>query len=297
VIGGQVLIKGFGNNKLGVHALVWVGGWSDEECESAIAQTKAAGYDLIEMVALDPSKLDITHTRETLQKHGIEGACSLGLGESNDINSEDMATVKKGEETLLGALKFVEGVGGNFLGGVIHSALKKYDHETTPKARANSVAVIKQLAQEAQKSGITICLEPVNRYETNLLNTAQQTIDFINDVGEQNVMVHLDIYHCNIEEDGYRNPILTCGDRLGYVHIGESHRGYLGTGTNDFETFFSALKEVDYGGAITFESFSSAVVDPKLSMMLGVWRNLWSDSMDLAVKAREFMQNSISQAR
>jgi D-psicose/D-tagatose/L-ribulose 3-epimerase len=291
------MIKGFGNNKLGCHALVWVGGWSNEECESAISRTKAAGYDLIEMVALDPTKLDTAFTRDTLQKHGIEGTCSLGLGDSNDINSEDMAKVKKGEETLLGALKFVEGVGGKFLGGVIHSALRKYSVETTPKARANSVSVIKQIAKEAQKSGITIALEPVNRYETNLLNTAQQTVDFINEVGEPNVMVHLDVYHCNIEEDGYRNPILACGDRLGYVHIGESHRGYLGTGTIDFAKFFDALAEVDYGGYITFESFSSAVVDPKLSMMLGIWRNLWSDSMDLAVKAREFMQNSISEAR
>jgi len=291
------MIKGFGNNKLGCHALVWVGGWSNEECETAIANTKAAGYDLIEMVALDPTKLDTSFTRDTLQKHGVEGTCSLGLGESNDINSEDMTKVKKGEETLLGALKFVEGVGGKFLGGVIHSALRKYPEETTPKARANSVSVIKQIAKEAQKSGITIALEPVNRYETNLLNTAQQTIDFINDVGEPNVTVHLDVYHCNIEEDGYRNPILACGDRLGYVHIGESHRGYLGTGTIDFAKFFDALAEVDYGGYITFESFSSAVVDPKLSMMLGIWRNLWSDSMDLAVKAREFMQNSISEAR
>jgi D-psicose/D-tagatose/L-ribulose 3-epimerase len=291
------MIKGFGNNKLGCHALVWVGGWSNEECESAISRTKAARYDLIEMVALDPTKLDTAFTRDTLQKHGIEGTCSLGLGDSNDINSEDMAKVKKGEETLLGALKFVEGVGGKFLGGVIHSALRKYSVETTPKARANSVSVIKQIAKEAQKSGITIALEPVNRYETNLLNTAQQTVDFINEVGEPNVMVHLDVYHCNIEEDGYRNPILACGDRLGYVHIGESHRGYLGTGTIDFAKFFDALAEVDYGGYITFESFSSAVVDPKLSMMLGIWRNLWSDSMDLAVKAREFMQNSISEAR
>ena len=291
------MIKGFGNNKLGCHALVWVGGWSNEECESAISRTKAARYDLIEMVALDPTKLDTAFTRDTLQKHGIEGTCSLGLGDSNDINSEDMAKVKKGEETLLGALKFVEGVGGKFLGGVIHSALRKYSVETTPKARANSVSVIKQIAKEAQKSGITIALEPVNRYETNLLNTAQQTVDFINEVGEPNVMVHLDVYHCNIEEDGYRNPILACGDRLGYVHIGESHRGYLGIGTIDFAKFFDALAEVDYGGYITFESFSSAVVDPKLSMMLGIWRNLWSDSMDLAVKAREFMQNSISEAR
>jgi D-psicose/D-tagatose/L-ribulose 3-epimerase len=92
-------------------------------------------------------------------------------------------------------------------------------------------------------------------------------------------------------------PVLLCGKRLGYVHVGESHRGYLGTGTIDFESFFKALAQIDYQGVVTFESFSSTVVSEELSNALAVWRNLWGDGMDLAVHARQFMANGLRAAR
>jgi D-psicose/D-tagatose/L-ribulose 3-epimerase len=94
----------------------------------------------------------------------------------------------------------------------------------------------------------------------------------------------------NIEEDGMEKSVLAAKDRLGYVHIGESHRGYLGTGNVNFEVFFNALKKINYQGPMTFESFSSEVVDPNLSNTLCVWRNLWNDSDDLAQKALQFMK-------
>ena len=141
--------------------------------------------------------------------------------------------------------------------------------------------------------GITIGLEFVNRYESNLLNTAQQTLDYLDLVGEGNVLVHADVYHMNIEEQDFRTPVLGCGERLGYVHLGESHRGYLGTGTVDFPAFFAALHEIDYRGTVTFESFSSAVVDEHLSNTLAIWRNLWGDGMDLATHARSFIRDGL----
>jgi D-psicose/D-tagatose/L-ribulose 3-epimerase len=88
--------------------------------------------------------------------------------------------------------------------------------------------------------------------------------------------------------------VLAAGDRLGYVHVGESHRGYLGTGNVDFDSFFGALKKINYQGPVTFESFSSAVVDPALSNALRIWRNLWTDSHDLADKAINFMKKRYS---
>jgi D-psicose/D-tagatose/L-ribulose 3-epimerase len=84
---------------------------------------------------------------------------------------------------------------------------------------------------------------------------------------------------------------------VGYVHIGESNRGSLGQGTINFPEVFGALVDMDYAGPITFESFSSAVVDPGLSNTLAVWRNLWTDGMDLATHAREFMSSGIELAQ
>ena len=106
------------------------------------------------------------------------------------------------------------------------------------------------------------------------------------DIGADNVVIHLDTYHMNIEEDDLVRPVCDAGDRLGYVHIGENHRGYLGSGHLDFTAFFGALATVNYRGPVTFESFSSAVVAPGLSNDLAIWRNLWDDGADLAVHAR-----------
>lgn len=285
------------SNPLGVHALVWTGAWTPDDAELAIASTKKAGFDLIEIPALDPSRIDISDTRARLDAHGITAGFSLGLTLDTDINSEDTAKVEGGRTTLMKALEVARGAGSTYLGGVLFGALAKYPGPTTDTARRNSASVIKELAQEAAKDNIAVGLEFVNRYESNLLNTVEQTLEFMDIVDEPNVVVHADVYHMNIEENGFRTPILLCGDRLGYVHVGESNRGYLGTGTIDFDEFFGALADIDYSGPITFESFSSTVVDPQLSNTLAVWRNLWTDSMDLATSAREFISSGMERAR
>ena len=285
------------SNPLGVHALVWTGGWSPEEAEVAIASTAAAGFDIIEIPALDPARIDIADTAQRLRAHGLAATISLGLAPDSDINSEDADRIALGRRTLLDALAVARGLQASYVGGVIFSAMTKYSGPTTDRARRNSASVIKELAQEAARDDITIGLEFVNRYESNLLNTVQQTLDYMDLVDEPNVVVHADVYHMNIEERGFRAPLLLCADRLGYVHIGESNRGYLGQGTIDFDEVFGALADIDYTGPMTFESFSSAVVDPQLSTTLAVWRNLWSDGMDLATHARGFIAAGMEQAR
>jgi D-psicose/D-tagatose/L-ribulose 3-epimerase len=281
---------------LGVHALVWVGGWSKEECRTAIKNTVEAGYGLIEIPALDPSKIDSKDTAQVLKEHGIKGACSLGLTFDADINNDDAAIVARGEERLMKALSVVESIGGDYLGGVLFSALGKYPKPASKKAWENSVQALKRLAKRAQESGITLGLEPVNRYESNLINTVDQAVQMIKDVGEKNVKVHLDVYHMNIEEQDLRTPVVKNKEHIGYVHIGASHRGGLGTGNIDFDQFFGALAEINYRGTITFESFSSAIVSPELSNTLAIWRNLWTDNKKMAKDARLYIEGKLAKA-
>lgn len=280
-------------NLLGVHALVWVGGWTNDQATEAIKNSAEAGYGLIEIPAFDPKSIDVEHTSKTLKEYGLKGACSLGLSFDADINNEDSDIAARGEARLMDALTVVERLGGNYLGGVVFSALGKYAKPTTPKAIENATNALRRLAQEAAKRGITVGLEPVNRYESNLINTGQQALDMIQNIGEKNVVVHLDVYHMNIEEQDLVSPVIAAGSQLGYVHIGASHRGPLGTGNIDFDSFFGALAKIGYTGTITFESFSSAVVSPDLSSTLGIWRNLWTDNKSMAKSAREYMEAKI----
>ena len=126
--------------------------------------------------------------------------------------------------------------------------------------------MLQDLAKEAGNLEMTLGLEVCNRYETNVINTAADALRLADDIGADNVTIHLDTYHMNIEEDDFVRPVLLVGDRLGYVHVGESHRGYLGSGHLDFTAFFHALADINYTGPITFESFSSAVVSPTFSV-------------------------------
>jgi D-psicose/D-tagatose/L-ribulose 3-epimerase len=285
-------------NRIGIHALVWVGGWTEDEATRAIASSAEAGFDLIELAALDPESFDADMTARLLQEHGLQVSASLGLSEDTDVSSEDPDVVARGRERLATALSVLRDSGGSVLCGVLYSKLGKYGGPATDRGRANSQEAIAWLADKAAASGITLALEFCNRYETNVINTTQETLDFITAVDRPNVMAHLDTYHMNIEEHSFRGAVQSAAaaGRLGYVHVGESHRGALGTGTIPWTEFFSALTEVGYEGIVTFESFSSEVVHRTLSNDLAIWRNLWTDNQALARDALAFTRSGLAAA-
>ena len=276
--------------KFGGHALVWAGDWSEASARKAAVSAKKAGYDYIEMLMIEPEKIDVVMTKEVLAEHGLSATASLGLSPETDVTSTNPSIVKKGDELLRKVVDKLHAIGSTELCGVIYCSLGKYPGPASAENRANSISAVTRLANYAADKGININLEVVNRYETNIMNTGKEGLKFLEAVNRPNAYLHLDTYHMNIEEDGMSQAVLDAGDALGYVHIGESHRGYLGSGNVDFDTFFSALKKINYSGPITFESFSSVVVDPALSNALCIWRNLWEDSDDLASHALKYMK-------
>jgi D-psicose/D-tagatose/L-ribulose 3-epimerase len=281
---------------IGVHALVWAEGWSEDEARRALELTKSTGYDFVEIPLLDPAVVDGRLTARLLDEYELAATCSLGLSLEADVSSEDGQIRARGEALLESAVATTAELGADFLGGVVYSAMAKYVSPPTERGRANAVETLARVAAGAAAAGVTIGVEPVNRYESNLLNTAEQALHFVDDVGAPNVVVHLDTYHMHIEERDLASPVHLCGSRLGYVHVGESHRGYLGTGSVDFPAFFGALAEVGYDGRIAFESFSSAVVSEPFQTALALWRDPWVDGRDVAACAREFLAAQLSAA-
>jgi D-psicose/D-tagatose/L-ribulose 3-epimerase len=111
------------------------------------------------------------------------------------------------------------------------------------------------------------------------------------------MFLHLDTFHMNIEEADVGLAIRHAANKIGYVHIGESHRGFLGTGNVDFAAIFHALTAIGYIDDLSFESFSSEIVDENLSKKTAIWRNLWTDNMELALHARRFIAIGLETAR
>jgi D-psicose/D-tagatose/L-ribulose 3-epimerase len=284
-------------NKLGVHAFVWTEGWTNDDASRAIGLTAEAGYDLIEASAMDFRAFDIDFTRKALSQSGLGVTLSFGLDASQDVSSADPIRIKAGEQRLMDGVALARDIGATHVCGILYSAFQKYSVPPTQEGIAGSVDVVRRVGEKAAASGITLGMEVVNRYESNVLNTAAQALEFVKRVSLPNVKVHLDCYHMNIEEADVAEAIQQTGQHLGYFHTGDSHRGYLGSGSIDFSKIFRALVGINYQGPITFESFSSKIVGQPLEGILGIWRNLWEDSRDLAAHAKAYTEVQLKSAR
>ena len=140
----------------------------------------------------------------------------------------------------------------------------------------------------AQRDQIALGLEPVNRYETYLSNTIADTLARLNAIGAANVTIHVDTYHMNIEEPGFRGPLEQAGGRLGCIHCSESDRGVPGQGNVHWDEVFQGLKAIDYRGPLVLESF--AAINPDLAGATCMWRPPASTSEQLAREGVAFLR-------
>lgn len=278
---------------IGCHGLVWTGSFDERGFAGAVDRTLRAGFDLLEIPLLNPYGFDVAGAQRVLARQPVTVAASLGLSDDCDISSAQPDKVQAGEQLLGKALEVLSDLGSQYLVGVLYGVLKKYPGPATAAGRTSSQEVLGRISDRAASLGITLALEVVNRYESNLFNTVRGAMAYLDELGDPRIKIHVDSYHMNIEEPDLFSPVLDAGDRIGYVHIGESHRGYLGSGTVDFDSFFRALNRIGYDGPITFESFSSTVVDETLSRSLAIWRNLWDDPDDLGAHACTFIRNTM----
>ena len=273
-------------NRLGIHAAVFVGGWDATSAAHAIRSASAAGYDLIEVPVFTPHDIDVEGTARLLNEAHLAATCSLGLPRDSDISSPDESIARRGVEYLRAAVEVAAGIGSDYVGGVTYGALGRHDAPLPRAGRDASLRGVREVASFAADHGVRLGLECVNRYESNLINTAEQALAYLDELDHSNVVIHLDSYHANIEEADVAAAIVACGDRLGYVHIGENHRGELGKGQIDLTAWADGLERISYGGVITFESFSSAIVDRNLSHTLAIWRDTWTDPHEVARNSR-----------
>lgn len=283
--------------RLGIHSYVWTNGQTQDGLELALEKSAACGYGTIEFAYLQPGKFNLDRLAKKAQSLDLEIGVTMGLPVDGDVSNDDATVVKRGEAILANAVKAVRDVGGNKLGGILYSAHNKYSSMPTERGWKNSTAAIAKTADIAKAAGIDLVLEVVNRFESNLINTTAQGLAFLKDTGSDHVRLHLDTFHMNVEEANPAAAIRLAGDKIGYFHIGESNRGFLGDGVIDFDAIFDALLDIDYQRDIVFESFSSTVVDESLSVVCAIWRNTWTENQPLAEHAKAFIEAKYAEAQ
>jgi D-psicose/D-tagatose/L-ribulose 3-epimerase len=271
--------------RYGAHAFVWIGDWTTETGNYAIRQAGEAGFDFIEIPMLKPDTFDAASHRNALQEVSIEGVASLVLPKDSHLPEHP----DRAKAFLTRALDKLEEMGGTFLGGCIGYSLGTLTGKPPqPAERQAVIDVLGDVAVDAKRRGITLALEACNRYETYLYNSLADTRDTIKAVGADNLLLHADTYHMNIEEEGFYTPLVNAADVLGYIHMSESHRGLVGTGTINWDEVFQGLVDAHYRGPLVLESF--AAINPDLAAATCLWRPPTQSAETLARDGLRFLK-------
>lgn len=276
----------------GVHTSMWSMNWDRAGAERAVAA--AAGYkmDFVEIALLDAPTVDAAHTRALLEKYGLKAVCSLGLPESAWASKHPDAAV----DYLKIAIDKTAELGGLALSGVIYGGIGERTGVPPTAAEYDNIArVLVAACKHAKSKGIELGIEPVNRYENHLINTGWQAVEMIERVGADNLFIHLDTYHMNIEEKGAGNGILDAREHLKYIHLSESDRGTPGSGTCDWDEVFSTLAAIGFKGGLAMESFIN--MPPELAFGLAVWRPVARDEAQVMGNGLPFLRNKAEQYR
>jgi D-psicose/D-tagatose/L-ribulose 3-epimerase len=271
--------------KYGAHAFVWVDEWTTEKGNYAIAEAGRQGLDFIEIPLLKPHEFDAAPHKQALAQAGIYATASLVL--PKDAHMPDQP--KRAKEFLISALDRLEAIGGNYLCGCLAYSLGTFTGvPPTQEERQIVVEILGEVAAQANKRGVTLGLEVVNRYEGYLYNSLADARATIKAIAADNLQLHADTYHMNIEEEGFYKPLVECADVLGYIHMSESHRGLLGTGTVNWDEVFRGLADGRYQGPLVLESF--AAINPDLIAATCLWRPPKYDSAVLASQGLMFLK-------
>ncbi len=276
----------------GVHTSMWTMSWDREGAEKAVAAAVKYKMDFIEIALLNAPAVDTAHSRALLEKHGLRAATSLGLPEPVWASRNPEGAI----EHLKVAIDKTAEIGAEALSGVIYGGIGERTGEPPTEAELDNVArALAAAAAHAKKRGVLLGVEPVNRYETHLINTAAQGVAMIEKVGAENMFLHLDTYHMNIEEKGAANGIIDGREHLRYIHLSESDRGTPGAGTCDWDEIFATLAAIGFEGGLAMESFIN--MPPEIAFGLSVWRPVASGEAEVMGNGLPFLRNKARQYR
>lgn len=282
-------------NKIGIYYAYWAQEW-DVDFHPYLDKVADLGFDILEVNAGTVGNMSPVE-RAGLKSHaddlGLGLSYCIGLPHEYDIASEEKSVQDKGIAYLQRMAEAIGEMGGGNMGGIIYSCwphtLAKGETDKSPYLE-RSINCMREAIKAAEENNVFFNMEVVNRFEQFLLNTVDEAIEYVDAVGSPNAKVMLDTFHMNIEEDFMGEAILKAGDKLGHFHIGENNRMPPGYGHIPWTELASALRKIEYQGAVVMEPFLRP--GGQVGSDIKVFRDL-SVGMDMDEEARKallFMQ-------
>jgi len=258
----------------GVELLLWTE-TLDEKQLGLIGHASGLGFDGVEIHLRYPDRLPVDPIREELRRRKMRACFIVILTEECSPLSADRAVRERALAFFRESIDAAAAIGGegSVIGGVTYAPAGYLSGRArTKKEWERSVDYFRRAARYAGERGITLAVEPLNRFETHFLNTAADAVRFCREVGEPNVKVHLDTYHMIREEKSFYRAIMETGDYLGLFHACENDRGTPGTGLVRWDEVYRGLRDIGYKGWIVIESFVPEIEE--LARVTAIWRRL-----------------------
>ena len=275
---------------VGVSAWVWTSPFNRQSVP-LVAKAANMGFDAFTLPVEDPDLIDIEAMRAALAEHPLRLHVSGAYGPERDLTHEDAGVRKSCLNYIRRTLEICEQLGACLLAGPAYSATgkrRKLSEDARKREWDLAVRGLREAGKMASDHGVTLAIEPLNRFETDLLNTAKQVKRLIGEVDSPSVRIHLDTFHMHIEEQSIYSAIMHAGEDLVYVDASESDRGTPGKGQVHWQEVARALRDIEYTGDCVIESFTSeceAIADAA-----AIWRPLAPSQDALASDGCRFLK-------
>jgi D-psicose/D-tagatose/L-ribulose 3-epimerase len=276
--------------KFGANTLIWSAEY-DAAVEEVLPAIKENGFDGIEFPVFRPSTVSPSRVRKALQANGLECNTVSAFFDGLSIISDDVLIRRASIQRLKEMISVSAECGAATLSGPMYCPVGYLTgRRRTSEEWSWAVDGYQQVVDTLVEFGVTLAIEPLNRFETFFLNTADDARQLCKDVGNSRVGILYDTFHANIEEKDIADGLLTVGEHLKLVHACENDRGTPGSGHVEWERVFAAIRELGYDGWLTIESFGFSTGD--LSAAASIWRNLAVTPSAIAYDGVRFLKQA-----
>lgn len=277
--------------KIGASSYIWVSPFSTDNLDQ-LSHAKALGFDVYEIAVENPEVIDIDKVHEEALRVGIDVHICGAFGETRDISSDVPEYRDNGMAYIKTLIDMAQIVGSPYVAGPMYAAVGRTRLCTNEeKKRQTNYAAdnIKRMAEYAANKGVNLALEPLNRFETDFINTVEQGLEFIQLVNSENVGFLLDTFHMNIEEKSLPYAIRMAKDKIFDFHSCANDRGTPGEDHFNWPAIRDALVDADYQGPVIIESFTPSIRE--IAKAVSMWRPLAKSSDILAQNGCKFLKS------
>lgn len=281
--------------KFGVSTWLWTSPFTTESV-SLFPKIKSMGFDVVEIPIEDTEVIDITKVKNALRENQLEAIVCGAFGPTRDLTNDDQLYRDNAIHYITRCFDFCNGWDAKFLAGPMYSAVGKARMVSAEQRKIEwdrAVTNLHHVSRLAHSRQLSIALEPLNRFESDMINTAADVARLVKDINHPAAKIMLDGFHMAIEEQNLETAIALVGDKLIHVQVSENHRGTPGTGQTPWQSFKKGLEKVNYKGVVSIESFTPEIKE--LAGAVCIWKNLAPTQDGFAKDGLKFLKNLLNE--